>query len=113
MLEGEVASAGSFFTNPIISAELAAKLPTSAPRWPQEDGRIKTSAAWLMENAGMHKGETLGGAAISHKHVLALFNAGSATADDVMNLARVARTKVQEKFGITLEPEVQFVGIEL
>jgi UDP-N-acetylmuramate dehydrogenase len=113
MLEGEIASAGSFFTNPIISAELAAKLPVAAPRWPQADGRIKTSAAWLMENAGIHKGETLGGAAISQKHVLALSNAGSATAEDIVNLARIARAKVQDAFGITLEPEVQMVGITL
>jgi UDP-N-acetylmuramate dehydrogenase len=113
MLEGEIASAGSFFTNPIVSAELAAKLPVAAPRWPQADGRIKTSAAWLLENAGMRKGETLGGAAISQKHVLALSNAGSATAEDIVNLARIARAKVQEAFGIILEPEVQFVGIAL
>jgi UDP-N-acetylmuramate dehydrogenase len=113
MLEGEVASAGSFFTNPILSAEMAAALPVSAPRWPLADGRVKTSAAWLMENAGMQKGESLGGAAISSKHVLALSNAGSATAEDIANLARLARKRVQEVFGITLEPEVQFVGIEL
>jgi UDP-N-acetylmuramate dehydrogenase len=113
MLEGDVASAGSFFTNPILSAEMAAALPVSAPRWPLADGRVKTSAAWLMEHAGMHKGESLGGAAISSKHVLALSNAGSATAEDIANLARLARKRVQEVFGITLEPEVQFVGIEL
>ena len=113
MLEGDFASAGSFFTNPIISPELAAKLPVAAPRWPQADGRIKTSAAWLMENAGMHKGEALGGAAISPKHVLALSNAGTATAEDIVKLARMAREKVHEAFGITLEAEVQFVGIAL
>ena len=111
MLVGEVASAGSFFTNPIITAELAAKLPEAAPRWPQEDGRIKTSAAWLMENAGIHKGDSQGGAAISKLHVLALSNSGNATAEDILTLARTAREKVREVFGITLEPEVQFVGI--
>lgn len=113
MLAGDIASAGSFFTNPIISQEQAAKLPDAAPRWPQADGRVKTSAAWLMENAGIHKGESLGGAAISQKHVLALSNAGSATAEDIVQLARHARKKVEEAFGITLEPEVQFVGISL
>ena len=113
MLEGEVASAGSFFTNPIVSAEVAANLPPSAPRWPQSDGRVKTSAAWLMESAGIHKGDTSGGASISSMHVLALSNAGTATAEDIATLARKARAKVQEVFGITLEPEVQFVGIEL
>ena len=113
MLEGEVASAGSFFTNPIISAQDAAKLPETAPRWNQPDGRVKTSAAWLMEHAGVHKGDALGGAAISPKHVLALSNMGDATAEDIVKLARSARDKVREVFGITLEAEVAFVGIKL
>ncbi len=113
MLEGEVASAGSFFTNPIISAQDAAKLPETAPRWNQPDGRVKTSAAWLMEHAGVHKGDALGGAAISLKHVLALSNSGDATAEDIVKLARSARDKVREVFGITLEAEVAFVGIKL
>ena len=106
-------SAGSFFVNPIISKEIAATLPADAPRWPQADGRVKTSAAWLMENAGMKKGKAHNGAAISSKHVLALVNTGSATAADIVDIARSARSAVQEKFGITLEPEVQFVGLSL
>ncbi len=106
-------SAGSFFVNPIVSKEIAATLPADAPRWPQADGRIKTSAAWLMENAGMKKGKAHNGAAISTKHVLALVNTGSATAADIVDIARSARSAVHEKFGITLEPEVQFVGLSL
>jgi UDP-N-acetylmuramate dehydrogenase len=106
-------SAGSFFVNPIVSKEIAATLPADAPRWPQADGRVKTSAAWLMENAGMKKGKAHNGAAISSKHVLALVNTGSATAADIVDIARSARSAVHEKFGITLEPEVQFVGLSL
>jgi UDP-N-acetylmuramate dehydrogenase len=106
-------SAGSFFVNPIVSAEVAASLPADAPRWPQADGRIKTSAAWLMEHAGVKKGEIHNGAGISTKHVLALVNTGSATASDIVAMARLARSAVQEKFGIVLEPEVQFVGLSL
>jgi UDP-N-acetylmuramate dehydrogenase len=106
-------SAGSFFVNPIVSKEIAATLPADAPRWPQADGRIKTSAAWLMENAGIKKGKAHNGAAISSKHVLALVNTGSATAADIVDIARSARSAVHEKFGITLEPEVQFVGLSL
>jgi len=106
-------SAGSFFVNPIVSKEIAATLPADAPVWPQADGRIKTSAAWLMENAGMKKGKAHNGAAISTKHVLALVNTGSATAADIVDIARSARSAVHEKFGITLEPEVQFVGLSL
>ncbi len=106
-------SAGSFFTNPIVSAEIAAKLPESAPRWPQPNGDVKTSAAWLMENAGVTKGESVNGAAISPLHVLALSNPGSATAADLIELARSTRERVREKFGITLEAEVRLVGTEL
>ena len=106
-------SAGSFFVNPIISAEQSAFLPEAAPRWPQADGTIKTSAAWLMEHAGVTKGESLGGAKISDRHVLALTNSGSATATELIELARSARARVQEKFGITLVPEVRAVGVDL
>ena len=66
-----------------------------------------------MEHAGVSKGESLLGAKISDKHVLALMNAGSATADDILELARGAQAKVKDKFGITLEPEVHFVGLKL
>ena len=106
-------SAGSFFTNPILSADDAAKLPAEAPRWPQADGRVKTSAAWLMEHSGVEKGFKLAGAQISPKHVLALSNAGDATAADLVALAKEARAKVLAKFGINLEPEVQFVGVTI
>ena len=106
-------SAGSFFTNPILSAESAAKLPADAPRWVQPNGEVKTSAAWLMEHAGVHKGDQLHGAQISPLHVLALTNSGNATARDLVELARNARQKVQDEFGITLEPEVRLVGVEL
>jgi len=106
-------SAGSFFINPIISQEQALKLPEGAPRWPQPEGLIKTSAAWLMESAGVSKGEQVNGAKISDRHVLALTNTGDATAEDIVQLARFARARVAEKFGITLVPEVRFVGIEL
>jgi UDP-N-acetylmuramate dehydrogenase len=114
MLEGlGIHSAGSFFTNPIVSRVVAEKLPVAAPQWPQEDGRVKLSAAWLMEHAGVTKGETLGGAAISAHHVLALTNADHATAADIVELARSAQAKVKSAFGITLEPEVQFIGVKL
>ncbi len=114
MLLGQnIWSAGSFFTNPILSSTDAAKLPDDAPRWPQANGEVKTSAAWLMEHAGVTKGDQLHGAQISPLHVLALTNSGNATANDLLELARSARAKVREKFGITLEPEVRLVGVEL
>jgi UDP-N-acetylmuramate dehydrogenase len=106
-------SAGSFFTNPIISAQEALLLPEDAPRWPLADGRIKTSAAWLIERSGIRKGDSVGGARISTKHVLALTNSGDATAQDIAELAKRAQTCVQERFGISLIPEVNLVGINL
>lgn len=106
-------SAGSFFTNPIVSKEVADQLPAQAPRWPTPDGRVKTSAAWLIENSGVHKGDSHGGARVSTKHVLALTNTGSATAAEIAELAKSAQKCVFEKFGITLEAEVNLVGITL
>ena len=112
-LENEIYSAGSFFVNPILSKSAADQLPADAPRWPQNDGKVKTSAAWLMEHSGVIKGEKLAGAQISDKHVLALTNSGGATAEDIVELAKRARKKVYEKFGIKLEAEVQLVGVNL
>ena len=112
-LENEIYSAGSFFVNPILSKSAADQLPADAPRWPQNDGKVKTSAAWLMEHSGVVKGEKLAGAQISDKHVLALTNSGGATAEDIVELAKRARKKVYEKFGIKLEAEVQLVGVNL
>jgi UDP-N-acetylmuramate dehydrogenase len=109
----EINSAGSFFINPILSKEIADSLPLEAPRWQQPDGKVKTSAAWLMEHAGITKGEKLAGAQISNKHVLALTNSGDATAEDIVELAKKARKKVFEKFGIELQAEVQLVGVDL
>ena len=106
-------SAGSFFTNPIVTKEIAAKLPEGAPQWPTSDGMVKTSAAWLIEHAGVHKGDSHGGARVSTKHVLALTNAGNATATDIAELAKSAQQSVFEKFGITLETEVNLVGLSL
>jgi UDP-N-acetylmuramate dehydrogenase len=106
-------SAGSFFTNPIVSQQQADTLPNAAPKWPLIDGRVKISAAWLIENSGTHKGDEVGGARISTKHVLALSNSGNATAADIAELAKRARNQVKEVFGITLEAEVNLVGIEI
>jgi UDP-N-acetylmuramate dehydrogenase len=106
-------SAGSFFTNPIISQQTADALPDAAPKWPLIDGRVKVSAAWLIENSGSRKGDKVGGARISSKHVLALTNAGDATAADIAELAKRARDQVKEKFGVTLEAEVNLIGIEI
>ncbi len=107
-------SAGSFFTNPILTAEAAGALPAEAPRYPTPNGQVKTSAAWLIEHAGIHRGYGLPGpAAVSTKHTLALTNRGKAAAADVVDLAREVRGAVQNQYGITLVPEPMLIGLEL
>ena len=107
-------SAGSFFTNPVVPPE---RVPEGAPAWPQPDGRVKTSAAWLIEQAGFGKGygadRGTGQAALSGKHTLALTNRGSAGAEDLLALAREIRDGVRERFGIVLVNEPVLVGVEL
>ena len=110
-------SAGSFFTNPILDPDAAASLPADAPRFPQPDGRVKTSAAWLIEHAGYGKGFGAdlgaGRATLSGKHTLAVTNRGGATADELLALARVVRGGVQQTFGVTLVAEPVLVGCAL
>jgi len=106
-------SAGSFFTNPILDADAAAGLPEDAPRFPQPDGRVKSSAAWLIEHAGFGKGFGTPPATLSTKHTLALTNRGGASASDVVALARTVRDGVRERFGVTLVPEPVLLGVTL
>ena len=105
-------SAGSFFTNPILTPEQAASLPAEAPRFPAGEG-VKTSAAWLIQHAGFPAGHGSGPARLSTRHVLALTNRGHATTADVLALAREIRDGVRECFGITLVPEVNLVGVSI
>jgi UDP-N-acetylmuramate dehydrogenase len=107
-------SAGSFFTNPVLTAEQAASLPAAAPQWPLPDGRVKTSAAWLIEHAGFERGHGLPGpASLSTKHTLALTNRGTARASDLLSLAREVREGVRAAFGVSLEPEPVVIGCSI
>jgi UDP-N-acetylmuramate dehydrogenase len=110
-------SAGSFFTNPILEPDAYAAVrqaaaPLTPPAWPEPDGRIKTSAAWLIERAGFERGYGNGHVGISTKHTLALVNRGGATTAELMALAREIAAGVQERFGIALHPEPVLVGHE-
>ena len=98
-------SVGSFFINPIMEKE---KVPTNAPMYENQSGNVKTSAAWLIEQAGFEKGFRLGGAMISSKHTLAIANSGNATAEDVIELSNLITSGVKQKFGIalTIEPRI-------
>ena len=103
-------SAGSFFTNPVVPAE---EVPAGAPAWPQPDGRVKTSAAWLIAHAGFGKGHGTGPVRLSTKHTLALTNRGGAATEDLLALAREVRDGVEQRFGIRLVNEPVLVGCEL
>ena len=105
-------SAGSFFTNPSLTPEQAASLPAEAPRFSAGEG-VKTSAAWLIQHAGFPAGHGSGPARLSTRHVLALTNRGHAATADVLALAREIRDGVRERFGITLVPEVNLVGVSI
>lgn len=111
-------SCGSFFMNPILTAEQAATLPEDAPRFaatlPDGTPGVKTSAAWLIDHAGCHKGfavEPDAPASLSTLHTLALTNRGHATAKDVEHLARTVQQAVKNAFGIDLVPEPVCVGV--
>jgi len=118
LVEGDpdIRSAGSFFKNPILSAEQFAQLQSilpneHVPRYPASEGNVKTAAAWLIERAGFKKGYSLGPVGLSTKHTLALVNRGGAKADDVVRLAREIHSRVYAKFGVKLAPEPVFVGL--
>jgi UDP-N-acetylmuramate dehydrogenase len=110
-------SAGSFFTNPVVDAGVAASLPATAPQFDAGERQVKVSAAWLIERAGFTRGSggelTGGRVTLSTKHTLALTNRGGASTDDVLTLARAVRAAVGERFGITLDPEPTLVGCHL
>jgi UDP-N-acetylmuramate dehydrogenase len=106
----DTVSAGSFFTNPVLDPAEYALLPGDPPGWPEPDGRVKTSAAWLIERAGFGRGYGNGHAGISTKHTLALVNRGEATTAELMALAREIAAGVRAKFGVDLHPEPVLVG---
>lgn len=119
-------SCGSFFTNPILDqtqfSDLRARVKqrlgpeVEPPRYPVDaaPGKVKTSAAWLIDRAGFGKGYGMPGpAALSTKHALAVTNRGGAQAKDVVALARAVRGGVDEVFGVTLANEPVLVGLTL
>lgn len=105
-------SAGSFFTNPVLTPEAAAALPDAAPRWEQADG-IKTSAAWLIQAAGFDRGYGNDRVSLSTKHPLALTNRGPGTTEDLLALAREVRDGVESATGVRLVNEPVLLGATL
>jgi UDP-N-acetylmuramate dehydrogenase len=108
-------SCGSFFTNPIIPASALADVEARAgdpamPRWPLPDGRVKLSAAWLIERAGFSRGMSDGPIGLSTRHTLAVVAHDGARAKDVVVFARRLQTAVEQRFGVRLTPEPVFWG---
>ena len=113
-------SCGSFFMNPILTVEQAAMLPPEAPRFeavlPNGEPGVKTSAAWLIDHAGFHKGYTVDDdakAGLSTLHTLALTNRGQAGSQDIAKLAKTVQDGVEHTFGVRLVPEPVVVGFSL
>jgi UDP-N-acetylmuramate dehydrogenase len=110
-------SAGSFFKNPIVSADdlpriaaAAGVAPDAVPQWPAAHHRIKLPAAWLLERAGFQKGHADGAAGLSKRHTLALINRGGATSADIERLQDHIVSAVSAKFALTLEREPVLLG---
>ena len=113
-------SAGSFFTNPLLGQDEADDLrarvrqrlgdDVRAPEWPDRDGRVKVSAAWLIERSGFAKGHGDGRVGLSSKHTLALVNRGGATTSDLRAVAREVRDGVRAAFGVELTAEPVVLG---
>jgi UDP-N-acetylmuramate dehydrogenase len=116
-------SVGSFFTNPVLDPASFESLGRRAlslagsqpPAWPGVDGTVKTSAAWLIERAGFHRGFTGGhpGVAVSSRHTLALTNRGNGTTAELLALARDIRDGVVKTFDVELVPEPVLVNCAL
>ena len=108
----ELGNSGSFFKNPVIPEEDFQKLKNTHPEIPSYDlgnSCYKIPAAWLIDQCGL-KGKRIGDAGVHKKQALVLVNYGSASGADILNLARRVQSEVKEKFGITLEPEVNIIS---
>ena len=106
--------------NPILTLRQAETLPEDAPRFdatlPDGQPGIKTSAAWLIDHAGFHKGFKIDGnalAGLSTLHTLALTNRGGAQASDIARLAKTVQDGVESAYGIRLVPEPVVIGMDL
>ncbi len=100
----KVGNAGSFFKNPVVSAEQHARLLAQHPQlvsYPQADGSVKLAAGWLIDQCGW-KGKSLGSAGVHDKQALVLVNRGGATGSQVAQLAERVRLDVEQKFGVIL-----------
>ncbi|MFZ1005703.1 MAG: UDP-N-acetylmuramate dehydrogenase [Candidatus Sulfotelmatobacter sp.] len=115
--DADCQSAGSFFKNPVLSEteheqlkQCAAARGLTVPSYPALETHKKVSAAWLVERSGFNKGFGFGRVGISSKHALAIVNRGGATAGEVIALKEHIQQRVEEIWGVKLEPEPVMVG---
>ena len=110
-------SCGSFFTNAVVDPADAERVARAAgeadmPRWPQPDGRVKLSSAWLIERAGYRRGHREGPVGLSTRHALAVVAHDGASAADVVGFARRVAAAVETRFGVRLTPEPVYWGFD-
>ena len=120
--DADSCSAGSFFMNPTVMPEELKRVQSTAaqflrdgeqmPAFPAPDNRMKLSAAWLIERAGIRRGTIHGNVGTSTKHSLALINRGNGTAREVLELCRIIQSRVRDVFDVDLTPEPIFVGFD-
>lgn len=108
----KIGNAGSFFMNPIVPVQQFEELLKMYPEMPHykvDETRVKIPAGWMIDRCGW-KGKHLGRAGVHDKQALVLVNLGGATGAEVVRLAEAIVRSVKEKFGITICPEVNFIG---
>lgn len=107
----EIGNAGSFFMNPIVDMSVFKEIQETYPEVPHykvDDDKIKLPAGWLIEQCGW-KGKSLGKAAVYHKQALVIINTGGATSSDIISISKEVQKSVKDKFGIEINPEVNFI----
>jgi UDP-N-acetylmuramate dehydrogenase len=104
-------NAGSFFKNPEVNKAFHDELKSRYPdlvAYPLANGDMKLAAGWLIEQCGW-KGKTVGKAGVHNKQALVLVNLGGAVGEEVLNVSIQVKAAVREKFGVTLETEVNII----
>lgn len=107
----KIGNAGSFFKNPVVDQEVVAKIKEThqdIPNYPAPNGQLKLAAGWLIDQAGW-KGKTLGSYGVHKLQALVLVNYSDCTGENILDLSTEIITDIEQKFGVTLEREVNII----